>query len=120
MDGDGLAKFYKDAAGQEESLKKSRQAVEETEGVILTYHGEPIRASYFRVSNGSTRDAGEEDCPYLSAVSCEQDQEAPDYRSVGGWVGRATQKSCGGFWVRTWTSRLFGRRGNFLSMGQDI
>ena len=82
VDGDGLAKFYKDAAGQEESLKKSRQAVEETEGVILTYHGEPIRASYFRVSNGSTRDAGEEDCPYLSAVSCEQDQEAPDYRSV--------------------------------------
>lgn len=82
VDGEGLAKFYKDAAGQEESLKKSRQAVEETEGVILTYHGEPIRASYFRVSNGSTRDAGEENCPYLSAVPCEQDREAPDYHSV--------------------------------------
>lgn len=82
VDGDGLARFYKDAAGQEESLIKSRQAVEETAGVILTWHGEPIRASYFRVSNGSTRDAGEEECPYLSAVSCEQDREAPDYRSV--------------------------------------
>lgn len=81
VDGEGLAKFYKDAEGQEESLGKSRQAVEETTGVILTWRGEPIRASYFRVSNGSTRDAGE-DCPYLSAVSCEQDQEAPDYRSV--------------------------------------
>lgn len=48
----------------------------------MTYQGEPIRASYFRVSNGSTRDAGEEECPYLSAVSCGQDLEAPDYRSV--------------------------------------
>lgn len=82
VDGEGLAKFYKDAAEQEESLIKSRRVVEETKGMILTYRGEPIRASYFRVSNGSTRDAGEEDYPYLSAVSCEQDKEAPDYRSV--------------------------------------
>lgn len=80
--GDGLAKFYKDASGQEELLKKSRQAVKETAGQILTYRGEPIRASYFRVSNGSTRDAGDEDCPYLSSVPCGQDREAPDYRSV--------------------------------------
>ncbi len=82
VDGDGLAKFYKEAAGQEEFLKKSRQAVRETAGKILTYKGDPARASYFRVSNGSTRDAGDEDCPYLSAVSCEQDREAPDCHSV--------------------------------------
>lgn len=82
VDGDGLAKFYKDAAGQEELLRKSRLAVQETAGEILTYRGEPVRASYFRVSNGSTRDAGDEACPYLTAVSCEQDREAPDYRSV--------------------------------------
>lgn len=82
VDGDGMAKFYRAAAGQEESLKKSRQAVKETEGKILIYRGEPIRASYFRVSNGSTRDAGDEDCPYLAAVSCVQDLEAPDYHST--------------------------------------
>lgn len=82
VEGEGLAQFYKNAAGEEEPLKKSRRAVQETEGEILTYQGEPIRASYFRVSNGSTRDAGEEECPYLSAVSCAQDQEAPDYHSV--------------------------------------
>lgn len=82
VDGEGLAKFYKNAAVSEELLKASRQAVRATAGEILTYHGEPVRASYFRVSNGSTRDAGDEDCPYLSAVSCEQDKEAPDYRSV--------------------------------------
>lgn len=82
VDGEGLSKFYNGAAGQEEILEKSRQAVKETEGKILTYQGEPIRASYFRVSNGSTRDAGDEDCPYLSAVSCGQDREAPDCHSV--------------------------------------
>lgn len=82
VDGDGLAKFYSAAAEQEESLKKSRQAVKETEGKILTFQGEPIRASYFRVSNGSTRDAGDGECPYLAAVSCGQDQEAPDYHSI--------------------------------------
>lgn len=82
VDGDGLAKFYKNAAVPTELLKESRLAVGETAGEILTYREEPIRASYFRVSNGSTRDAGDEDCPYLSAVSCEHDLEAPDCRSV--------------------------------------
>ncbi len=82
VDGDGLAKFYKDAAVPAELLKESRLAAKGTAGEILTYREEPIRASYFRVSNGSTRDAGDEDCPYLSAVSCERDREAPDYRSV--------------------------------------
>lgn len=82
VEGEGLAKFYKDAAGQEEVLERSRQAVRETAGEILIYRGEPIRASYFRVSNGSTRAAGDEDCPYLSAVSCGQDQDAPDYNST--------------------------------------
>lgn len=82
VDGDGLERFYKDGSWQQDSLNRSRQAVKGTEGKILTYRGEPIRASYFRVSNGSTRDAGDEDCPYLAAVPCEQDREAPDYRSV--------------------------------------
>ncbi len=82
VNGDGLAKFYRDAAVPAELLQESRKAVKETAGEILTYRDEPIRAPYFRVSNGSTRDAGDEKCPYLSAVSCEQDREAPDYRSV--------------------------------------
>lgn len=84
--GDGLAKFYAEADGiRAEAFAQSRQAVEETSGLILTYRGTPIRASYFRVSNGSTREAkeaGEENCPYLSKVSCEQDKTAPDYHSV--------------------------------------
>lgn len=35
VEGEGLAKFYKDAAGQEEVLERSRQAVRETAGEIL-------------------------------------------------------------------------------------
>lgn len=86
VDGTGIAKFYKNAGGEtKESLQESRRAVEETEGMILTYREEPIRASYFKVSNGFTREAkesGEEDCPYLSKVVCEQDPTSPVYRSA--------------------------------------
>ncbi len=83
VEGDGLAVFYAETAGvRTEALSKSRQAVEETEGMILTYQGEPIRASYFSVSNGHTRAASGEECPYFSSVSCERDKTSPDYRSV--------------------------------------
>ncbi|MBD5507544.1 MAG: SpoIID/LytB domain-containing protein [Lachnospiraceae bacterium] len=81
--GDGLAAFYAEPEGVEaEVFSKSRQAVEETAGMILTYQGEPIRASYFSVSNGHTRAASEVECPYFSIVSCEQDKTSPDYHSV--------------------------------------
>lgn len=81
--GDGLTGFYAETEGAEaEALAKSRQAVEETAGMILTYQGVPIRASYFMVSNGRTRAAGEEACPYLSEVVCEQDKTSSDFSSV--------------------------------------
>ncbi len=84
--GDGLAKFYGNTGGEtEEALRESRQAVRETEGVILTYRGEPIRASYFKLSNGFTRGAegaGEEEYPYLTKVACKMDQMSADYHSA--------------------------------------
>lgn len=83
--GEGFTKFYKDAGEEAEGLRESRQAVEETKGMILTYQGEPVRASYFKLSNGFTREAkesGEEDCPYLARAACEEDREAPDYHSA--------------------------------------
>lgn len=86
VDGEGLGKFYRNTGEDtEEALRESRQAVEETEGLILTYLDQPIRASYFKLSNGFTRaveETGEENCPYLTKVSCEQDQTAPDYHSA--------------------------------------
>lgn len=88
VDGEGLERFYRRGDQErEEALQSGRRAVEETEGQILTYQGKPVRASYFKVSNGQTRsaaEAGEKECPYLSRVSCEQDKEAPDFRSVVG------------------------------------
>lgn len=86
VDGEGLTGFYREKGQErEETFGPCRLAVEETAGEILTYHGEPIRASYFKVSNGHTRaaeEAGEKDCPYLASVSCGQDKDAPDCRSV--------------------------------------
>lgn len=84
--GEGFAKYYKDTDGEtREALRESRQAVEETKGVILTWRGKPIRASYFKLSNGFTREAvesGEEECPYLAKTSCGEDRTSPDYHSV--------------------------------------
>lgn len=86
VDGEGLGKFYGDTGEEnEEVLRESRKAVEETEGLILTYLDEPIRASYFKLSNGFTRAAettGENACPYLTRVICEQDQSSPEYHSA--------------------------------------
>lgn len=85
VDGEGLAKFYGNAGAETKGMRESRQAVKETKGEILTYRNEPIRASYFKLSNGFTREAeeaGEENCPYLSKVVCDRDQTSPDYHSA--------------------------------------
>ena len=85
VSGDGLEKWYEADAQALEALRPFRQAVEDTDGLYLCYGGKPIQASYFKVSNGQTRDAGEvwntERCPYLTSVACEQDKAAADYYS---------------------------------------
>lgn len=84
ISGDGLEKWY-ETNGQAEELMSYRQAVEETEGLYLCYQGAPIQASYFKISNGQTRDAAQvwqtEKFPYLTSVPCEQDKAAQDYSS---------------------------------------
>ncbi|MBD5525868.1 MAG: SpoIID/LytB domain-containing protein [Lachnospiraceae bacterium] len=83
--GDGLEKWYEADAQALEALRPFRQAVEDTAGLYLCYDGKAIQASYFKISNGQTRDAGEvwntERCPYLTSVVCEQDKAAADYYS---------------------------------------
>lgn len=84
VSGDGLVKWY-EADGHAEELLAYRQAVEETEGLYLCYRGDPIQASYFRLSNGQTRDAGQvwstEKFPYLTGIACVQDKASQDYSS---------------------------------------
>lgn len=81
---DGLEKWY-GAGDSKEELKSYQEAVEETDGLYLCYQGEPIQASYFKVSNGQTRDSkavwNTEKCPYLVSVPCAQDKASPDYVS---------------------------------------
>ena len=80
--GDNLEKWY-EAGDTEEELAPYRQAVDETKGQYLCYQGEPVQASYFRLSNGQTRNAEEvwhtDKCPYLTSTACEQDKASKDY-----------------------------------------
>lgn len=85
VQGAGLENRYEAAAQETEELLPYSQAVEETAGLYLCYGGEPVQASYFRISTGQTRDAeevwGTKQCPYLTGVACEQDKAAADYYS---------------------------------------
>ncbi len=79
-----MAKWYGAAIGEE--LDGYREAVEKTEDRYLCYDGEPVLASYFKVSNGKTRNAGEvwntDACPYLSGVLSEQDKSAVEFATT--------------------------------------
>lgn len=58
---------------------KIRQAVEETQGQVLTYNGEIINAFYFSMSNGYTENCElvfAQDLPYLNSVSSKWDNES--------------------------------------------
>lgn len=61
---------------------KFEQIWKDTECQILTYEGKPVKASFFRLSNGSTRDGnevlGNEEYPYLKIVDCPLDIEASE------------------------------------------
>ena len=81
----GFSRYY-GSKHTEEILTDCKKAVEETRGIYLVYQGEPIQASYFKISNGQTRDAGEvwhtDSCPYLAGVPCPQDKASTEYSSV--------------------------------------
>lgn len=65
---------------------KLEEAVQETEGLILTYENEPIEASFFSTSNGRTEnseDYWEQSIPYLRSVDSPWDKEiAPKYKET--------------------------------------
>lgn len=74
------------------NYEKMRRAVSETRGIYLTYVGEPILASYFRVSGGKTLDGGilaegRSVYPYLQSVSCPKDYLSEDYLQDGRAAG---------------------------------
>lgn len=59
-----------------------RQAVQATAGLILTYQGEPIDATFFATSNGFTENANEyweQSVPYLRSVASPWDVGSPRF-----------------------------------------
>jgi stage II sporulation protein D len=68
------------------NMKKIKQAVDETKGVILTYDNQPINATYFSTSNGYTENS--EDYwgvyePYLRSVASPWDRKiSPSYSKI--------------------------------------
>ena len=80
ISGGGMERWYETDTGSEAYLPW-RQA-----GLYLCCEGEPIQASYFKLSNGQTRDAAEvwdtDTRPYLTGISCVQDKAARDYSSI--------------------------------------
>ena len=68
------------------NISRINRAVEETKGLIITYEGEPINATYFSTSNGYTENSEEYwsvKIPYLRSVESPWDKElSPKYRNV--------------------------------------
>lgn len=85
VSGDGLEKWYESDGDIQKELLPFTEAVEKTDGMYLCYEGVPIQASYFKLSNGQTRDAAKVwqtfKFPYLTSVFCTQDKAAQDYSS---------------------------------------
>lgn len=69
---------YLQTCGTESGLEKIRTAVHLSEGLVLTYDGELIEATYFSSTAGSTEDAAAVwGCSYPYLVSRESPEEVP-------------------------------------------
>lgn len=67
-------------AAYEENAAKIRQAVAETQGMIIVYEGEPISAVYHSTCGDKTENAEDywqSEVPYLKSVACGYDGDAP-------------------------------------------
>ena len=67
----------------EEAVSQAREAVELTQGLVLTYEGKLIDATYFSCSGGRTEDAVAVwggDVPYLKSVESPGEENATHYR----------------------------------------
>ena len=76
---------YLAAGGTEEGLEKIRAAVTNTAGLVLSFEGGLIEATYFSCSGGRTEDAQAvwgTDYPYLRAVASPGEEEAAHYQDV--------------------------------------
>ena len=69
--------------------EKIRQAVADTDGVIITYGGQPIQAVFFSSSAGRTEDAVAvwgNAVPYLVGVDSPEGEEVPNYHTTAAFT----------------------------------
>lgn len=69
----------------EQGDERIRQAVEQTDGLVLTYEDQLIDATFFSCSGGRTEDAAAvwgSDIPYLQAVDSPGEENAPPYEQT--------------------------------------
>lgn len=77
------AEGYLERGGTRENLERIRSAVQQTDGLVLTYEGEYIEATYFSCSGGRTEDAVDVwgvDYPYLRATDSPGEEASLHYR----------------------------------------
>lgn len=89
---------YLQRGGSGEDLEKVRRAVEATAGLVLTYEGELIEATYFSCSGGSTEDAAAvwgTDFPYLQAVESPGEEQAAHYTDTVSFTPQSFQAALG-------------------------
>lgn len=67
-----------------DSLKRCREAVQDTRGVVMKYEDRYILPLFHAVSAGRTRE-GEADFPYLQSVESVSDTKRDDYMKVMEW-----------------------------------
>lgn len=87
------AERWGEAAGTYET--KIRAAVADTDGVIITYGGEPIQAVFFSSSAQSTEDAAAvwgQSLPYLVSVDSPEGDEVPNYRTEVRYTAREARE----------------------------
>ncbi|MGZ0051757.1 stage II sporulation protein D [Brevibacillus gelatini] len=109
--------------------RRIEQAVQSTAGIVLTYQGEPIDATFFSTSNGFTENSDEyweKPIPYLKSVASPWDIESPRYeetvvkstaeleKELG--VKLSQEASSNGAWYRI-ESRTTGNRVGKISIG---
>ena len=89
---------YLRQGGNRENLDRVREAVGATDGLVLTYEGDYIEATFFSCSGGRTEDAAEVwgvDYPYLRATDSPGEEWASSYRDTTLYSRQELEESLG-------------------------
>lgn len=104
---------YLEKGGDQKAVNRARAAVEATSGLVLTYEGSLIEATYFSCSGGTTEDAVAvwgTDFPYLRSVESPGENHAAHDTDTVSFTREEIEKKLGipltgkpGTWFRNFT-----------------